>query len=160
MLVGGGDLDVERRSASRLRVEEDAAAMLGHDVVGDGQALAGTLADRFGGEEGIEDPVPDGLRDSGSGVGNGHLHPVAAADAAQASAVSAVGVVQQVKADQGKVKINHEAIPALGWPPMSMYFRVKDKAVLEGIAAGDKVNFELEKGAAGLEITRMEKAAK
>lgn len=85
---------------------------------------------------------------------------VAAADAAQASAVSAVGVVQQVKADQGKVKINHEAIPALGWPPMSMYFRVKDKAVLEGIAPGDKVNFELEKGAAGLEITRMEKAAK
>jgi Cu(I)/Ag(I) efflux system protein CusF len=85
---------------------------------------------------------------------------VAAADTAQASAVSAVGVVQQVKPEQGKVKINHEAIPALGWPPMTMYFRVKDKAVLEGIAAGDKVRFDLEKDATGLVITRMEKAGK
>jgi Cu(I)/Ag(I) efflux system protein CusF len=84
---------------------------------------------------------------------------VAAADGAQAAA-SAVGVVQQVKPAEGKVKISHEPIAALGWPAMTMYFRVKDKSVLEGIAAGDKVNFELEKGAAGLVITRMEKAAK
>lgn len=85
---------------------------------------------------------------------------IAAADSTQASAVSAIGVVQQIRLEQGKVKINHEAIPALGWPSMSMYFRVKDKAVLKGIATGDKVRFELEKGAAGLEITRMEKMTK
>lgn len=85
---------------------------------------------------------------------------IAAADTTQASAVSAVGVVQQTRPEQGKVKINHEAIPALDWPPMSMFFRVRDKALLEGIAVGDKVRFELEKGATGLEITRMEKVAK
>lgn len=85
---------------------------------------------------------------------------IAAANTAQASAVSAVGVVQQTRPEQGKVKISHEAIPALDWPPMTMYFRVKDKAVLEGIAAGDKVRFELEKGTTGLEITRMEKVVK
>jgi Cu(I)/Ag(I) efflux system protein CusF len=85
---------------------------------------------------------------------------IAAADSTQASAVSAIGVVQQIRLEQGKVKIDHEAIPALGWPSMSMYFRVKDKAVLKGIATGDKVQFELEKGAAGLEITRMEKMTK
>lgn len=85
---------------------------------------------------------------------------VAAADGAQVAAASAVGVVQQVKPEEGKVKINHEPIPALGWPQMSMYFRVKDKAVLEGIAAGDKVRFDLEKGPTGLVITRMEKVAK
>ena len=105
----------------------------------------------------------------GMGVaGTGHAAPdgmsapirVAAADAGQASAVSAVGVVEQIRPEQGKVKISHEAIPALGWPSMTMFFRVKDKAVLEGIAAGDKVRFELEKGATGLEITRMEKMAK
>lgn len=83
---------------------------------------------------------------------------VAAADAKQA-AVSGTGVVEQVKADQGKVKINHEPIPALDWPSMSMYFRVKDKAVLEGIATGDKVQFDLEKGKTGLEITRIEKVS-
>jgi len=75
-------------------------------------------------------------------------------------AASAVGVVQQVKPEEGKVKISHEPIAALGWPAMTMYFRVKDKAVLEGIAAGDKVRFDLEKGATGLVITRMEKVAK
>lgn len=85
---------------------------------------------------------------------------IAAADNAPASVVSAVGVVQQTKPEQGKVKISHEAIPALDWPPMTMFFRVRDKAVLDGIAAGDKVHFELEKGATGLEITRIEKMAK
>lgn len=85
---------------------------------------------------------------------------VAAADTGQASAVSAVGVVEQTRPEQGKIKISHEPIPALGWPSMTMFFRVKDKAVLEGIAAGDKIRFELEKGATGLEITRMEKISK
>ncbi|MHB1374238.1 MAG: copper-binding protein, partial [Thauera sp.] len=73
--------------------------------------------------------------------------------------VSGTGVVQQVKAEQGKIKINHEPIPALDWPSMSMYFRVKDKAVLEGMATGDKVQFDLEKGKTGLEITRIEKVS-
>lgn len=79
---------------------------------------------------------------------------------AQELPVSATGVVQQVKPDQNKVKIDHDPISALGWPRMSMYFRVKDKTVLEGVAAGDKVRFELEKDAKGLAITRIEKAAK
>jgi Cu(I)/Ag(I) efflux system periplasmic protein CusF len=93
---------------------------------------------------------------------DGAVAPIrlAAADTAQASTVSAVGVVEQTRPEQGKVKISHEAIPALDWPPMTMFFRVKDKAMLEGIAVGDKVRFELEKGATGLEITRMEKMAK
>jgi Cu(I)/Ag(I) efflux system protein CusF len=85
---------------------------------------------------------------------------VAAGEATPASAVSGTGVIQVVKPDQGKVKINHDPIPALDWPTMSMYFRVKDKAVLEGFAAGDKVRFDLEKDAKGLAITRMEKIAK
>ncbi len=85
---------------------------------------------------------------------------VAAGETAPASTVSGTGVVQQVKADQGRVKIQHDPIPALDWPAMSMYFRVSDKAVLEGVAAGDKVRFVLEKDAKGLAITRMEKIAK
>lgn len=83
-----------------------------------------------------------------------------AGDATPAPSVSAVGVVQQVSPEDGKVKISHEKIPALGWPAMTMVFRVKDKAVLAGIAAGDKVHFELGKDALGLVITRMVKADK
>ena len=84
---------------------------------------------------------------------------VAAADGAPAAA-TATGVVQQIRPEQGKVKISHEPIAALGWPAMAMTFRVKDKSVLEGIAAGDKVNFELGKDADGLVITRIEKVSR
>lgn len=94
-------------------------------------------------------------------VGGAALRVIAVNTAfAQESPVSATGVVKQVQAEQSKVKIDHDPIPALGWPKMSMYFRVKDKTVLEGIAAGDKVRFEMEKDAKGLAITRIEKAAK
>jgi Cu(I)/Ag(I) efflux system protein CusF len=79
---------------------------------------------------------------------------------AQESPVSATGVVQQLKPEQSKVKIDHDPIPALGWPKMNMYFRVKDKAVLENVNPGDKVRFEMEKDAKGLVITRIEKADK
>ncbi|TAM45219.1 MAG: copper-binding protein [Gammaproteobacteria bacterium] len=82
------------------------------------------------------------------------------ASVAQEPPVSATGVVQQVKPEQQKVKIDHDPIPALGWPAMSMYFRVKDKTVLEGVSPGDKVRFEMKKDAKGLAITRIEKAAK
>jgi Cu(I)/Ag(I) efflux system protein CusF len=104
-----------------------------------------------------------------SAAGIGQAAPVGAAAlwiaavgaaVAQESPVSATGVVQQVKPDEGKVKINHDPIPSLGWPKMTMTFRVKDKALLEGVAAGDKVRFEMEKDAQGLAITRIEKAAK
>lgn len=103
-----------------------------------------------------------GMAGVGQAAPDGAAAPlrVAAADTAQASTASATGVVQQTKPEQGKVKISHEPIAALGWPAMTMTFRVKDKSVLEGIAAGDKVNFELGKDAQGWTITRMEKAAK
>jgi Cu/Ag efflux protein CusF len=42
---------------------------------------------------------------------------------------------------------------------MTMNFRVRDKAVLEGIGPGDKVNFQLEKEATGMVVTRIEKTS-
>lgn len=77
-----------------------------------------------------------------------------------AASVSTTGVVQQVNQDEGKVKISHDAIPALDWPAMTMFFPVKDKAMLQGVGAGDKVRFELEKGPTGFVIKRMTKIAK
>src|SRR5437764_3002292 len=49
----------------RLGEDLDVAAVaVDHDPVGDVQAQAGTLADRLGGEERLEDPRPDLLRDT------------------------------------------------------------------------------------------------
>jgi len=89
-------------------------------------------------------------------AGTGH----AASDAGPAAPVSAVGVVQQVKPAEGKVKIAHDAIPALGWPQMTMYFRVRDRTVLESVGSGDKVRFVMEKDDQGFVIARIEKVDK
>lgn len=93
------------------------------------------------------------------GIGQAAPLRLAAANGAQAATASGTGVVRQIKPEESRVKISHQPIEALGWPAMTMTFRVKDKAVLEGVAVGDKVNFELEKGPTGLVITRMQKAA-
>ena len=47
---------------------EVAVVLVDHDPPGDVQAEPGALADRLGGEERLEDPVPDVLRDAGAGV--------------------------------------------------------------------------------------------
>ncbi len=96
----------------------------------------------------------------GMGTGGGSVALAGEAAQTQAQTVSATGVVQQVNTANGKVKIAHDPIQALGWPKMMMFFRVKDAAVLEGVAQGDAVRFELEKGPTGMVITRIEKAAK
>jgi Cu(I)/Ag(I) efflux system protein CusF len=83
-----------------------------------------------------------------------------AAGEMKASTVFATGVVRQVKPEAGKVKISHDPIAALSWPAMTMNFRVKDKSVLDGLGPDDKINFQLEKDATGLVITRIEKIAK
>ena len=41
------------------------------------------------------------------------------------------------------VKLTHEAIKSLGWPGMTMDFKVAKAETLDGIKKGDEVNFEL-----------------
>jgi Cu(I)/Ag(I) efflux system protein CusF len=53
------------------------------------------------------------------------------------------GVVRAVNAQQGSVTIAHEAMPALGWPAMTMAFRVRSAEILNGIAVGARVHFVL-----------------
>ncbi|MBB1177683.1 copper-binding protein [Brevundimonas aurantiaca] len=65
---------------------------------------------------------------------------------------SGVGVVTAVDAAAGAVTIDHEAIPAVGWPAMTMSFKASP-AVVQQAAVGDRVQFDLEvQGNAG-EIT-------
>ena len=45
----------------------------------------------------------------------------------------------------GKATIAHEAITTLYWPAMTMSFTVKDKALLDQLTIGKKVNFQLMK---------------
>jgi Cu(I)/Ag(I) efflux system protein CusF len=55
-----------------------------------------------------------------------------------------VGVVKKIDAKAGTVTIDHEPIKSMSWPKMTMSFQVKDKAMLEKVGEGRKVDFEFE----------------
>lgn len=88
--------------------------------------------------------------------------PRAAAPASLAESADAVrgrGVVRQVDKASGKIKMTHEPIAALGWPKMTMFFRLKDAALADQVKEGDQVEFFLEKAGSGYEISRLRQAA-
>ena len=53
------------------------------------------------------------------------------------------GKVIEIDAKSGKVTLAHEPIEELGWPAMTMGFKVKDSNQLEKLKAGDEVEFAL-----------------
>jgi len=53
----------------------------------------------------------------------------------------AEGEVRRVDKAGGKISLKHGEIKNLDMPPMSMVFQVNDKALLDKVKAGDKVNF-------------------
>jgi len=55
----------------------------------------------------------------------------------------ATGTVAAIDSAKGKVSLDHSEIVELGWPPMKMEFNAKPDT-LKGIAAGDKVAFEID----------------
>jgi Cu/Ag efflux protein CusF len=57
--------------------------------------------------------------------------------------------VRKVDARTGKITLRHGEIKNLDMPPMTMVFTAKDKALLAGVKAGDKVQFTADKDAAG-----------
>ncbi len=53
------------------------------------------------------------------------------------------GKVIEIDAKSGKVTLAHEPIEELGWPAMTMGFKVKDSKQLDKLKAGDEVEFDL-----------------
>lgn len=66
--------------------------------------------------------------------------------AALAADVVGTGTVKAVDAKAGAFVIAHDPIPALGWPAMTMPFKVTDPKLLEQAAVGKKVQFKLTGG--------------
>ena len=67
------------------------------------------------------------------------------------------GVIREILAADNKLKLSHDPIPALKWPEMTMYFKVKPDVKLDGLALEDKVEFELEGGDDGFVIKAIRK---
>jgi Cu/Ag efflux protein CusF len=51
------------------------------------------------------------------------------------------GIVKSVDARKGTVSVSHDAIQSINWPAMTMTFKAKDKAILEKVKPGAKVEF-------------------
>jgi len=60
----------------------------------------------------------------------------------QANAHKASGTVTKVDPVSSKVTIAHGPVQSLKWPPMTMNFVVRDKALLGKLSSGKKVEFE------------------
>ena len=78
---------------------------------------------------------------------------------AQTAGVTGTGIVQDIDKANGKVKLTHDPIAALGWPKMTMFFRLMDGTLADQVKNGVKVEFSLEKTASGYVISGFQKGA-
>ncbi len=61
-----------------------------------------------------------------------------------ARAQSTPAEVLKIDAAQGKITLKHGEIRNLDMPPMTMVFRARDRAMLDGLKPGAKVLFDAE----------------
>ena len=77
---------------------------------------------------------------------------------AHAETKLAEGEVTKIDAKLGKITVRHGPIPSLDMTDgMTMVFRVNDKAMLEAVKPGDKIEFDVERVNGALTITVLEK---
>ena len=69
--------------------------------------------------------------------------------------MDASGVVKSVRLNQGKVKISHGPIDKYGMPEMTMVFKVKETAMLEGLTKGEKISFNVDNSSGGFIVTQL-----
>lgn len=67
--------------------------------------------------------------------------------------------VRKVDKDAKKITLKHGPIKNLDMPAMTMVFQVKDAALLDKVAAGDKIKFTAEQQQGAYVVTGVEKAA-
>jgi Cu(I)/Ag(I) efflux system protein CusF len=82
---------------------------------------------------------------SGCAAGDSSADNAAGTTSTDSGQAMTSGVVRKVDKDAGKVTIRHGPIVNLGMPQMTMIFRVKDPAMLDGLKEGDEIRFVADK---------------
>lgn len=77
--------------------------------------------------------------------------------AAAASEALTDGEVRKIDKATGKITIKHGPMPKLDMPPMTMAYRVKNKAMLDGLKIGDKIKFDVDGVGGEFTVLRLEK---
>lgn len=57
--------------------------------------------------------------------------------------VQGVGVVKTIDEAKGTITLQHQAITTIGWPAMTMSFKMASLELLKTVKVGDKVQFGL-----------------
>lgn len=68
------------------------------------------------------------------------------------------GEVRKLSKDTGKLTIKHGPIKNLDMPPMTMVFTVKDLAMLDKVAVGDKIRFVVVEQDGQMVVTELQPA--
>jgi Cu(I)/Ag(I) efflux system protein CusF len=63
------------------------------------------------------------------------------------------GTVKSVDHKKGTVSLAHDPVKSMNWPAMTMSFKAKDKAMLDKVKAGAKVEFSFEQSGKDYVIT-------
>ncbi len=90
-------------------------------------------------EKSISEAKPQSVKPAQTAV----VSPVPTASVPRDGDYSGKGIVTKINNEIGSVELKHEDIKDL-MPAMQMEFYVKDKALLKGLAVGDKVDFTVE----------------
>jgi Cu(I)/Ag(I) efflux system protein CusF len=67
--------------------------------------------------------------------------------------VRGAGVIKAVDIAKGTITLQHEAITSIGWPAMTMPFKVASPELLTRAKVGDKVQFTLRHAGAANTVT-------
>ena len=115
-----------------------------------GVDLGGAPARRSGAVE-LASALPAamaGMNHAGHDAGSGEIQMVheGHADA------HGTGTITAINAAQHRVGLQHEPIPSIGWPAMSMEFAVAPSVNLQTVQPGSRVNFSIEKGPDGMYV--------
>ena len=86
---------------------------------------------------------------------NGTMHAMKPAQGTAASDTTE-GEVRKIDMESGKVTLKHAEIKNLDMPGMTMVFVVKDKAMLDTLKAGDKVQFKAINEAGKITVTEIQ----
>ncbi len=77
--------------------------------------------------------------------------------AATQATAKAEAEVRRVEVSTGRIQLRHGPIANLAMPPMTMVFRVKSPALLDGLKEGDRILFTAEKIDGAYTVTSVEK---
>jgi len=108
---------------------------------------------------GMNEEAPSALMSKGGHGARAMAKPSSASRTGEAASITGTAVVQGFDRANGKVKLTHDPIEALGWPKMTMSFRLKDNSLAGPLKEGDRVDFTLEKSATGYVISSFQKGA-